>query len=111
MKGICKRCNKEKYLWTDGKCSQCHTEEKQEKIKTDFDEFYEEAEEDEEFDTSSTEFVICPHCGYAIPTDLGYEDFPEIYEEGEHELDCPECEKKLILETQISYFYETRKEW
>ena len=107
---ICKVCNKEKYVWTDGICSPCHTKIKQDKIKQDFDEFYADAEEDEEFDTSSGDFVICPHCGYAIPTDFGYEDFPELYEEGEHKITCPECDKDFVMETSISYYYETRKE-
>ena len=107
----CKRCGKEKWISEkDHLCRQCRTEKEQEKIKRDFDEFQEEAEEGEKFDTWHTDFVICPHCGYAIPADLPYEDFPELYEDGSHEIDCPECEKQFILETNVSYSYETRKE-
>lgn len=109
-RGTCKRCNKERWVWdADGICSTCHQEMKQEKIQKDFDDFYKDAEEGETFDTWSDEFVICPHCGYAIPTDLGYEDFPEIYEDGDHEIDCPECEKTFVLETAVSYSWETKK--
>ena len=103
-KGKCKRCGEDKYLWKDGICSSCHQEMDQERIKKEFDEL------GDEYDTWSTDYVICPHCGYAIPTDLGYEDFPEIYQEDDHKIDCPECEKTFILETRVSYSYETRKE-
>ncbi len=110
VKAKCRRCGKEKYVWQrDGICSKCHEELDQEKIKKDFDEFYEEAEEGEEFDTFSDKYVICPYCGYAIPTDYGYEDFPEIYTEGDNDLTCPECEKDFVLETSVSYYYETKK--
>ena len=109
-KGTCKRCGKERWVWdADGICSTCHQEIKQEKIQKDFDDFYKDAEEGETFDTWSDEFVICPYCGYAIPTDLGYEDFPELYEDGGHDIDCPECEKSFVLETSVSYSWETKK--
>lgn len=110
--GNCKRCGKEKWLMDKtNMCVKCSQEVEQEKIKREFDEFNEQAEPDEEFDTWSSDFVICPHCGYAIPADVSYEDFPEIYEEGGHELTCPECNKDFILETSVSYSYETRKGW
>lgn len=109
-RGTCKRCGKERWVWdADGICSTCHQEIKQEKIQKDFDDFYKDAEEGETFDTYSTDFVICPYCGYAIPTDYGYEDFPEAYEDGDHEIDCPECKKTFVLETAVSYSWETKK--
>ena len=52
---------------------------------------------------------ICPYCGCALPTDLGYEDFPEIYEEGDHKLTCPECDKDFRLTTRVSYSWETER--
>lgn len=107
---ICARCGKEKHIYGNHKyCMKCEQELEQEKIQQEFKDFYEKAEEDEEFDTYSTDYVICPHCGYAIPTDFGYEDFPEAYEDGDHEITCPECDKNFILETSVSYSYETRK--
>ncbi|MBR1738310.1 MAG: hypothetical protein IJ736_15110 [Firmicutes bacterium] len=112
-KGICYRCGEDSFLRTwgewSGLCLKCVREVRQEKVKKEFDDFYANAEEGETFDTWSDEFVICPHCGYADPTEWGFEDFPEIYEDGEHEVECPECEKKFVLETHISYFYKTKK--
>lgn len=64
---------------------------------------------EEYVDTGSSHYVICPYCGEAIETCYGYEDFPELYEEGEHNIDCPECEKTFILESSCSWYYETRK--
>ena len=40
---------------------------------------------------------------------LGYEDFLEIYEEGYHKMECPECERTFELETNVSYSWETKK--
>ncbi len=109
--GTCKHCGKQKWIWEkDHLCSKCRRELEQKKIKNEFDD-WDEAEEGQPFDTYSTDFVICPHCGYAIPTDLSYEDFPEIYEDGGHEITCPECDKDFILETSVSYSWETRKDW
>jgi hypothetical protein len=52
----------------------------------------------------------CPFCsGKALDTEYGYEDFPELYEEGDHELECSGCGKTFIMETMVSYSYETRK--
>ena len=64
---------------------------------------------EEDVDTFSTDYVVCPYCGHAMDTCYGYEDFPELYEEGEHEIECGECEKTFILETMVSYSYETRR--
>lgn len=55
-----------------------------------------------EADTSSSYYIICPYCGYAIDACYGYE-------EGEHEIECPECGKTYIMEINISYDYETRR--
>lgn len=60
-------------------------------------------------DTGSSDYVICPYCGYAMDTCYGYEDFPELYEEGDHVITCPECDQDFILNTSISYYYETEK--
>lgn len=106
---ICQRCGKERHI-SEGHsfCWVCEQEMEQDKIQKDFQE-WDETEEGSPFDTWSTDYVICPHCGYAIPTDLGYEYFPEIYEDGSHKITCPECDKDFILETSVSYSYETKK--
>lgn len=105
MKKICARCGKEKeitFSW-ETKCWKCQKEEALEEVQ----EAIKEGEED--VDTGSSDYVICPYCGEAIETCYGYEDFPELYEEGDNEIECPECEKTFIMNTSISYYYETRK--
>lgn len=104
MKKICRICGKEKemFSWEDI-CYACKMEEhlkRQQKAIRDGE---------EDADTFSSDFVICPYCGNALETCYGYEEFPEIYEDGDHEIECPECEKTFILETTISYYYETRR--
>lgn len=106
MKKICKRCGKEKEMMSwENMCFQCRKEETLEKTQAAI----REAAPDESVDTWSDDYVICPYCGAAMETNLGYEDFPEIYEEGDHELECEECEKTFILNTHVSYSWETEK--
>lgn len=105
-KKVCKRCGKEKYMMSwETMCYECTKlkalEETQANIR--------EAEPDEDVDTWSEDYVICPYCGEALETNVGYPDFPEIYEDGDHELECPECGKTFILNTIVSYSWETSK--
>ena len=104
MKKICSKCGKEKYFdfpWQDI-CTDCKDEMNLAIIR-------EKIVKGEPVDTGSDKFVICPYCGAAIETDLGYEDFPELYIEGDSDIDCPECEKTFTMNTEISYYYSTRK--
>ena len=69
----------------------------------------EEYDEDE-IDTFSSDYVICPYCGNAI--DLSkccYDDMPETYTEGFHSMTCSECGKDYELETMCSWIYETKR--
>ena len=47
--------------------------------------------------------VRCPHCGKITKVD----DLAEygIYEEGELEMNCEECEKEFTVQVQVSYSY------
>ncbi len=105
MKKICERCGKIKPIVSWEKyCYPCQKEIELERIQKEIAE-----SEDEEVDTGSSDYVICPYCGEGLETCYGYEDFPEIYEEGEHTITCPECDKDFVLETSVSYYYETHK--
>ena len=64
---------------------------------------------DEDVDTYSSDYVICPYCGHAMEPDLGYADWPEIYEDGSHDTECPECGKTFTLSTSVSYSWETER--
>lgn len=105
MKKICARCGKEKEMLSwETLCYSCMKEKEKERICQEI------REGEEEVDTGSSDYIICPYCGNAIDTCYGWEDFPEMYEDGDHSLDCPECEKTFILTTTISYYYETQKQ-
>ena len=107
MKKVCERCGNIAQMCSWEKhCYKCLIEMELERVQMSVN----EAEPGEDPDTFSSDFVICPYCGHAIPTDLGYTDFPEIYEEGEHKLTCPECDKDFVMETNVSYSWKTRKE-
>lgn len=101
---LCVRCKKKMtfFAW-ETMCYQCKKEHALEIAV----EAIKNGEED--IDTGSDDYVICPYCGNAISTDYGYEYFPEFFIDGDHELTCEECGKDFVLETSISYYYETRK--
>ena len=104
MEKICKICGKSRFMfsWEDifYTCKQKKDlAEIQQKIKN----------KESDIDTFSNSYIICQYCGNALDTCYGYEDFPELYEEGDHELECNECGKTFIMETMVSYSYETRK--
>ena len=47
----------------------------------------------------------CPHCG--ADYDASANDAWQIYEEGEHELDCPVCEMQFTVSTRVSHSFST----
>lgn len=106
MKKICKKCGKtvEMCSW-ENYCYRCLIEQELERVQLNV----KEAGPEEDPDTFSSNYVICPYCGNALPTDLGYADFPELYEDGEHKLTCPECDKDFRLTTSVSYSWETER--
>lgn len=107
MKKICKQCGKENdiAIWEDT-CNSCLSKNALERIQSDIKEAQTTGEK---VNTWSDDYVVCPYCGHAHDTCLGYEDFPEIYEEGSHNIKCDECGKEFELMTFISYSWETRK--
>ena len=69
---------------------------------------YDELEEGEIPDTGDDTLCICPWCGYSFGW-LGYEDCPEMNEEGEFDMTCEECGKEYTLTTSVSFYYETER--
>lgn len=47
----------------------------------------------------------CPHCGRVI--DVAASDLYRIYEEGEHEVDCPECDNPFMVSTKVYFSFST----
>lgn len=103
MKKVCKCCGQDRLMlpW-ETVCCQCN--EKKEIIAAKA-----AIAKGEEPETASIRWVICPYCGNGQDTSDGYTDFPEIYTEGEYDIECPDCGETFRLETWISRSYETRK--
>lgn len=102
----CERCGKEAQILSWEKyCVECEIQNRLEEAQKSV----RESVNGEDIDTYSMDYVICPYCGNALCTDVSYSDFPEIYEEGDHKLTCPECDKDFILNTYVSYSYETER--
>lgn len=47
----------------------------------------------------------CPHCDTDI--DMSDEDFCELYNEGEHDISCPDCGKQIMVVTTVKYLFST----
>lgn len=100
MKKICKVCGKERYMmsWEDT-CYTCCCEQHLSEIKQNI-------LSGEETETSCEDEVICPWCGEVQEYDI---DDYEIYEEGSHEMQCQDCNKKFRMTTNVSYSYDTEQ--
>lgn len=46
----------------------------------------------------------CPHCGYVF---IDLTDYGEIYEDGEHELECPDCDLTFDVSTHVEVSFST----
>lgn len=47
----------------------------------------------------------CPHCGEFIKIDD--HDLYPLYEEGRHEVDCPECGQEFVVQTNVRHTFST----
>ena len=85
----CKRCGKECTAWINGGlCYDCLREKHLEDIRKSI--------EEGEPDTFSSDYVVCPYCGTAISDD-DLVEYPELYEDGEHEISCIELALNRLL--------------
>mgnify|MGYP001851664449 CR=1 FL=1 len=98
----CEKCGKEdEFAWMNGGlCADCFRKKKLDDIRTSIDEG--------EPDTFSSDYIVCPYCGNAIDAE-DLVDYPELYEDGEHELLCEECSKTFKVDTMVSYEWETHR--
>lgn len=98
----CKRCGKEYSLaWiSNGLCNDCLRKKRLTDIRTSIGE--------DEPDTFSSDYIVCPYCGNAIGEE-DLIDYPELYEDGEHELLCEECGKKFKVDTMVIHDWETHR--
>jgi hypothetical protein len=101
MRKICARCGKEQFLLSwETKCAACRREEAEEQTVANI-------QSGEDTSTSGEDNVICPWCGAVYKTNVNYEDWPEVYEEGFHDMVCDACGKPFQLYTNVSYSYDT----
>lgn len=98
----CEKCGKEyEFAWmNDGLCADCFRKKKLEDIRASIDEG--------EPDTFSSDYIVCPYCGNAIGAE-DLVDCPELYEDGEHEFVCEECDRTFEVDTMVSYDWETHR--
>jgi len=47
----------------------------------------------------------CPHCGASH--DISQSGTYRLYEEGEHELTCGDCDRDFKVQTRVSYSFST----
>lgn len=99
----CKKCGKATdFAWMQrGLCNDCLRKEKLKEIRISISEG--------ESDTFSDEYIVCPYCGAVLSGSKDVFEFPELYEDGEHEEVCVECGKEFKVETMVSYAWETHK--
>jgi uncharacterized Zn-finger protein len=47
----------------------------------------------------------CPHCGHVC--DVSGNDWWRLYEEGEHEVECPLCDEGFTVSTHVQHSFST----
>lgn len=47
----------------------------------------------------------CPHCGTEV--NVGDNELWKLYEEGEHDISCPNCDLDFTVTTSVTYSFST----
>ena len=99
MKKNCLVCGKESYLMSwETECFSCKNKKYNNKISQQI--------KDGEIDSVDCEDeIFCPYCGEINEVNDNY----EIYEDGEHDFTCCDCEKEFTVTTNISYSFDTKR--
>ncbi|RLC69235.1 MAG: hypothetical protein DRH97_00045 [Chloroflexi bacterium] len=87
--------------WGDEKGFVCKSCEEQ-TVKDKVDSF--QATEPEEMDLYSNDKIICPNCGEEHESDG---ESTAFYSEDSHDFDCGECNTTFVVETRMSFSYQT----
>lgn len=99
MKKTCKACGKigSMFSWED-ECYSC-------KRKSYRNELKRRIASGEVDSTDCESEIFCPYCGQIYEIDDAY----ELYEEGDHEVYCGNCDKNFRVTTNVSYHYDTER--
>lgn len=103
MKAKCEVCGKpiDVLSWDRKICYSCRKAEYAAEIKRQIT-----SGEKTEVDCESE--IYCPYCGEEIELEP-CDDSDILYCDGEHEVECPLCEKVFIVNTSVSYSYDTSR--
>lgn len=47
----------------------------------------------------------CPFCDHEI--DISASELYELYDEGEHIINCPRCEREMTVRCEVKYLFST----
>ena len=89
MANTCKTCGKKTSRYYE--CEACDVAQQIEDGATEID---------------SHEEIYCPYCGADF--EQGF-DNPELFEEGEQDMSCYECDKPFVVDIHVSYFFTSKK--
>lgn len=101
MLKTCGTCGEKRHMFSwETECYSCRTEKHKKELKR-------QIEDGEITETDCEDEVYCPYCGEEYEQDV---DDYELYNEGETELVCPECDKLFVVEVSVSYSYATKRQ-
>lgn len=100
MDKACAICGKIKNMLSwETKCYSCQISEHKKEIAS-------EIQNGEIIETDCEDEIYCPWCGACYePSDWD----GAMYEEGEHEEVCDECERPFEITVNVSYSYDTKR--
>ena len=94
----CPICGKHQILDWEQMCYSCSQKRYDEQIKY-------RIETDENYEIFREDAIYCPWCGEKIEFDCDY----DLFEAGDHERECPYCERTFNIETEIESKYSTSR--
>lgn len=57
------------------------------------------------FDFRINDNPVCPHCGFVC--DIHDLEWWELFEEGDHSVDCPECDLEFLVVSEAKWSFST----
>lgn len=61
--------------------------------------------DDENGEVTHGSRVRCPHCSYVM--DVAESELFELYEDGDHDINCDDCGKEFTVVTSVSHSFES----